>query len=300
LIANLTKLNFVPNIDPKFYLNIAISVPVNSLFDYLPEANTKLSDYELGMRISVPFGKSLKTGILISISNESTFSDKQLKPISKRLDEQSLLSEHELTLMNWAADYYHHSIGDVFAHAFPKQLRKGESAVRVFPKLFKLTKQGHALTQEDFKRSPRQATIWSRLHQASTPVEQDIFVDIEWDWKTPLKRMAEKGIVETMQHMPHITQAHRKPDFSANAAQLSAIDNVMQAPNTFHAYLLDGVTGSGKTEVYLQLIQKMLEQDKQVLVLLPEITLTPQLATRFRDLDYKLCHFFTGSEVAAK
>lgn len=273
----------MPKTDQKFYLNIAISVPVNSLFDYLPESNTIASDYELGMRLSVPFGKAQKTGVLISISEQSEFSDKRLKPIIKRLDQPSLLNKLDLKLMQWAADYYHHPMGDVFAHAFPKQLRRGEPAVELFPETFQLSEHGLSLTAEHFKRSPRQATVWSRLHYAAIPVPLETFDDIDWDWKAPMKRLIEKGIVETQRRMPRISHTPSQPDYNANSAQQAAIDSVLQTPDTFQAFLLDGVTGSGKTEVYLQLMQQMLDQDKQVLVLLPEITLTPQLAARFRD-----------------
>jgi len=266
-----------------FYLKVALAIPINRLFDYLPEAGFQLSDYAPGMRLIVPFGRNKKTGVLISCSQQSEFDAHKLKPVLQCLDTKPLLSDLDFKLMRWAADYYQHPIGDVFAHAFPKQLRLGKPAIEILPTSYQLTEAGQSLTDDSFKRSPRQALLWSKLQTTvNAPVSEAVFADLDWDWKSTVKRMIKKGLVAQSQQTlspPNTTQA---PDFLPNKAQLNAIDKVQQAGDSFQAFLLDGVTGSGKTEVYLQLISGMLANNKQVLVLLPEITLTPQLADRFR------------------
>ena len=93
--------------------------------------------------------------------------------------------------------------------------------------------------------------------------------------------MVQKQWITVSEHTARTAHATVQPSFKPNAAQQSAIDDISNT-SSFQTFLLDGVTGSGKTEVYLQLIQQAIDANKQVLILLPEITLTPQIASRFR------------------
>lgn len=267
---------------PKFYLNIAVDTPLHRVFDYLPLAQTIPSEYCAGQRVCVPFGRQQKNGVILSISSSTELTDKQLKPISERLDQQALLSAEDIKLYKWTADYYHHPIGEVFAQAMPKQIRAGKPPTIKLTTLYALSASGLALTADGLKRSPRQAALWQHLSNANSPVDSDYFSTLDWDWRAPLKSMVTKAWVTISQEQTLASKPTIAPNFSPNAEQQAAIDTIASSFDGFKTFLLDGVTGSGKTEVYLQLIQQVLTADKQVLILLPEITLTPQLASRFK------------------
>ncbi|ORU92428.1 MAG: primosomal protein N' [Cycloclasticus sp. symbiont of Bathymodiolus heckerae] len=267
---------------PKFYLNIAVDTPLHRIFDYLPIAHSNRDTYAIGQRVIVSFGRQQKTGVILAISSETTLSNKQLKPISELLDNKPLLCEQDIALYKWASDYYHHPIGEVFAQALPKQVRSTKSPTVTLATLYSLSKEGDDLHESDLKRSPRQAALWKQLQQFNNPVASDVFAELGWDWRSPLKSMVEKSWVTVSQEHVAATHQIQSPSFTPNPAQQTAIDAIAHAQDCFQTFLLDGVTGSGKTEVYLQTIQKIITTGKQVLILLPEITLTPQLAKRFK------------------
>ncbi len=150
---------------------------------------------------------------------------RRLKHVLSILDEQPLLSEELLTLLRWAAQYYHHPIGEVMAAALPGALRKG-----------RLLKTGEASGVRRGAFSP-----------APPP---------------------------SLRSLPHSS-------LSLNPAQQQAVE-VITASRGFQVFLLEGVTGSGKTEVYLRLIEQVVGRHLQALVLVPEIGLTPQLLARFQ------------------
>ncbi len=267
---------------PKFYLNIAVDTPLYRTFDYLPTQQSNRADYQLGQRALVSFGKTQKVGVIIGISSSTTLKQKQLKPITQLLDSSTLLSALDIKLFEWAADYYHHPIGEVFSQALPKQIRTGHSPSIKLRQLYCLSNSGLALEEKQLKRSPRQSSLWHLLNDAGMPLDLDSFSSLDWDWRAPLKSMIEKGWVSMSQEDIACNTTTKEPDFKPNSAQQAAINCVSKALQDFQVFLLDGVTGSGKTEVYLQLIQRVIDSGKQVLILLPEITLTPQLAERFK------------------
>ena len=267
---------------PKFYLNIVVDTPLYRIFDYLPAEQSSRPDYQTGQRVLVSFGKTQKIGVIVGIASSTVLKQKQLKPINQLLDCSPLLSAQDLKLFQWAADYYHHPIGEVFSQALPKQIRSGLSPSIKLRQLYSLSDTGLTLEQKQLKRSPRQSTLWHHLKVIGQPVDIDSFSSFDWDWRGPLKSMIEKNWVTISPEDVSTTTSTQKPGFQPNPAQQAAIDTVSEASKGFHVFLLDGVTGSGKTEVYLQLIQRVIDAGKQVLILLPEITLTPQLAHRFK------------------
>ncbi|PHS73208.1 MAG: primosomal protein N' [Cycloclasticus sp.] len=265
-----------------FYLKIAIDTPVNRLFDYLPIKQTERQSYAPGQRVIAVFGRTQKTGIIVDITNRTELSAKQLKPVKERLDNEPILSSDDIKLLTWAAHYYHQPIGEVFAQALPKKLRSGALPEESFEKLYSLSPAGKDVENSVIQRAPRQAALRQLMTTQTNPNNESLFTELEWDWKTPLKNMIEKGWVSITQSDAEQAADIIPPDFQPNKAQQTAIDAVLKNPKGFNAFLLDGVTGSGKTEVYLQLINHALSLGKQVMVLLPEINLTPQLAQRFR------------------
>ncbi len=190
---------------------VAVPTPLRKTFDYLlptGEAHPAVP----GLRVQIPFGKRDCVGVIMNITDHTTYAPQKLKPIEAILDEAPLLDAHILALARFASQYYHHPIGDVITHCLPGPLRQGKMPRRIKPL--------------------PQPTQTNNVLPTLTP-EQD-----------------------------------------------TALASILNHPNHFHVSLLQGVTGSGKTEVYLRAIEPLLAAKKQILILVPEIGLTPQIVAR--------------------
>ncbi len=203
---------------PLKILKIALPLPLRTVFDYLPEEEMDLASLQAGLRVRVPFQRRQLIGVYLETVSETTLDLKQLKPIEAVLDSSPILSPEILKLCLWAADYYHHPVGEVLAAALPAHLRQGKPP--------------------EVKRKKPAAAIPSAA----------------------------------------CTRPH-----CLNEKQAELVQAVNAAADRFSVFTVHGVTGSGKTEVYLHAIQKVLNQGKQALVLIPEINLTPQTLARFRE-----------------
>ncbi len=273
-------------VDNMKIFRVAVAVPINRLFDYLPPANVKSSQAKIGTRVRVPFGSGEKIGILLEITNTTTFKIEKLKNITEFLDDSPLLSKLDIELLHWASNYYHYPIGEVMMTAFPVLLRKGKPARLNQESCYALTDIGKTLDPETIKAAKKQQALIKLFKNSPLGLsETQISFQIE-NWQTPLKKILDKQWIKETKPLKSTdavpNQILLSSTFNANAEQQSAINSVCEALDQFKAFLLEGVTGSGKTEVYMQIIQQVLGGSKQVLVLLPEITLTPQLEERFR------------------
>ena len=232
------------------------------------------------------FGSREKTGVLVEITDTTTFKIEKLKKIKEIIDDTSLLSELDLELLQWASNYYHYPIGEVMMNAFPVLLRKGKAAKLNQESFYELTGTGKKLDPNSIIRAKKQQALIN-LFKNSPLALSGTQISFQMDnWKTPLKKILEKQWIKETEPIKAASsdpnQILSSAAFKANAEQLNAINSVCEALGRFKVFLLEGVTGSGKTEVYMQIIQQVLGSGKQVLVLLPEITLTPQLEDRFR------------------
>lgn len=262
---------------PFFVVTIALPVPLRRLFDYLP-ANTETADhYQPGQRVRVRFGSQLLTGIVITTSEQTDVPHDKLKPLLQRLDDQPLVDQHTLALCQWLAGYYHHSLGEVLELALPTMLRRGCELTEADEKVWE--KQSSSTTPE--LKGAKQQSLWQLFQQQP-----------QWSHKAlttrgytlaQLKRLAELGLIQESEQLPlpAIAEQSSQP-LPLNSEQQKAVDAIRAHLGSFKPCLLEGVTGSGKTEVYLQLIAAALQDNRQVLVLVPEIGLTPQTVGRFR------------------
>ncbi|OAI22961.1 primosomal protein N' [Methylomonas koyamae] len=264
------------DVSGKLILKVATPVPLERIFDYLPPEGCDAADLRPGSRVLVPFGRRRQVGVLLAVASDSDVAVERLKPAIAVLDPEPLLSATDLKLLHWAARYYHHPLGEVLAAAFPVALRQGRPAVLELPKAYGLTSAGRQTDLQQFSRAPKQRALLARL-QAGILAEADLA-----DCRPALKALLDKGLAERCELPPSAAVTEAEPALAANAEQQAAIASVAAALGRFSVSLLEGVTGSGKTEVYMQVIASVLAQGKQVLVLLPEISLTPQLEQRFR------------------
>jgi primosomal protein N' (replication factor Y) len=274
-------------------LRVALNSPLRSLFDYLPPDNYAPGLFAPGQRLQVPFGKSsVRTGIIISIADTTQVAKHKLKKALALLDETPLFPARHLQLIEWASHYYHHPLGDVVFTSIPSSLRKGKAAKLKQEVIWRLTTHGKTyqgkLDPDELSRAKKQLAIFQFIKQHQNGVSQTHIKDKFENARTPLKELSLKNLIEKT------TAATEKPDESVscqndnawtlkpNREQQNAIDQIINASTAYHAFLLNGVTGSGKTEVYLHLIRHILVSGKQVLVLIPEIGLTPQFIDRIR------------------
>jgi primosomal protein N' (replication factor Y) len=266
-------------------LRLAIPSPLRRHFDYLPPMgmdDNEVARLQPGQRLRVPFGRRTVTGYLLDIVGASDLPKASLKPVLDVLDPAPLLPPTLLSLCRWAADYYQHPPGEVLNAAFPRILREGKPHRPLGIPAWRLTVKGRGLTAGALARSPRQAQALAILQAvdsapAKTLVEQGISPAI-------LRQMQVKELVERCSVPLAQRQATTTgPGLSLNSEQAAALSALLAARDGFSCHLLEGVTGSGKTEVYLQLIADCLGRGKQVLVLIPEIGLTPQTLSRFRE-----------------
>ena len=260
-------------------LHIAVPSPLYRFFDYRAPAHVDVAQLQPGMRVRVPFGRTERVGVLLAVSDRSEVPANKLKPIRDVLDDAPILPADLLALLQWASRYYRHPIGEAMATALPVLLRQGHRGRIEGVREWSLTDAGRALEAESLKRAPRQLALLQQLrrHPAGLPREA-----LEVTAQT-LRAVVEKGWVEErlrpcLETIP--AQADSPPPL--NTGQAEAVAAVVAALGRYAAFLLEGVTGSGKTEVYLQIIAACLALDRQVLVLVPEIGLTPQLVSRFR------------------
>ncbi|KJR32571.1 primosomal protein N' [Vibrio navarrensis] len=259
---------------------VALPVPLDKQFDYLvPNHLFPI----IGGRVSVPFGRQTLVGIVTALVQESDFPREQLKSVKAVLDSQPLWPASVYSLLQWCSQYYQHPLGETLHNALPAALRKGKAADFATLQEWQLTEQGKSQLMQDFGRAVKQARVMKML--ADGPVSHQRFLDEEIS-STVLKALEEKGWIESQDKTPQvqawgeaIENENDKPKL--NQEQAIAIATV-QCQTSFASFLLEGVTGSGKTEVYLNLIKPILAQGRQALVLVPEIGLTPQTINRFR------------------
>ncbi|SHJ31966.1 replication restart DNA helicase PriA [Malonomonas rubra DSM 5091] len=259
--------------------DIAVNAPLKQLFSYLVPAEM-VEKVAVGKRVKVPFGRRTSTGFILLTRQGSS---KGLKKISTLLDEEPLLTPELITLLRWAADYYCHPIGQVIRNALPAGLGSDKTQTRIlYEPVYRLLKR------EPLPRGQKQQELLKLIaEEEKTPLSR-----IRQEFSTPhssLNRLVEQGYLEVceqeIQRDPFLYEKITEDKcLTLNNDQKNAVKSVSDSleKNSFSPYLLHGVTGSGKTEVYLQSVEKCLNLKRQALILVPEIALTPQLVARFR------------------
>ncbi len=276
-------------------LRVALPVPLSRLFDYRPPAGGALP--AVGARVRVPFGRRRLTGLVMSHAAGSELPPERLKRAEAVLDERALLDDDALWLVQFAADYYHHPVGESVATALPAVLRQGEALHPTATVCRATADGGNADIDALERRAPKQAELLRHLLDAGDDgVLHAQLDDMLANWRRAYAALRDKGLATSEERRasdrrpPVELDATPGPDL--NDAQRDAVDAV-RAADGFGAFVLDGVTGSGKTEVYLHLIADCIARGEQALVLVPEIGLTPQLVARFRErlgVDPELLH----------
>jgi len=258
-------------------LQVALPVPLPNLFDYLaPPGTPEIAE---GTRVLVPFGRKKMVGVVVGSTGTSEVPAERLLPILEVLDGgEPLLDSKLIELLRWCWMYYKHAPGDVIASALPPALRKAKGKLPGPPLHYYLTGAGRERLELPPGRARVQFEMLSAL--AAGPLSGAMLSGIGSQWRKTLSALFEQGWVESEPTPPAQPQISPGPTLIPD--QQEAVDSMLASLGKFSCHLLDGVTGSGKTEVYMHLLEKVLSEGKQALVLVPEIGLTPQLLRRFR------------------
>lgn len=305
-------------------VRVALPVPLYRCFDYLPIAPINLSNPSepttnilpsIGSRVQVPFGRRTLVGVVIAhvSADDSDIAIDKLKAIDAVLDASPILDAQMISFAKWLAAYYHYPLGDVLAVMLPSFIRQGKPMLRLSrhwrlqADVLKLI-DTHGIQALDnvSSRAKKQLKLinWLALYKHHGTSE-DVLMLEGFDRPT-LKTLHDKALIESFEEQPSPPKPVRllKLPLPLNAEQQQAVDAVLSVyadteqagiSSRYQGFLLNGVTGSGKTEVYLQAMQTALQAGQQVLILVPEIGLTPQTKARFAHrFAARLCLLHSG------
>jgi primosomal protein N' (replication factor Y) len=263
-------------------LHIALPVPLPRLFDYRPPAGADADDDDwtswIGRRVRVPFGARELVGVVAATGTGSA-QGAELRDALACLDDAPLLDGELWESLRWLARYTHAPLGEVLTTALPAALRRGDPLPDTRTWAWRLTEAG-ATARGGLRAGTRPRRLADLLH--ADALDEDALDAQLDDWRAAARALAKRGLAERIAVPASEIAPAPQAGPQANDEQAAAIDALRVAPG-FAPMLLDGVTGSGKTEVYLRAIaERCLAHGKQALVLVPEIGLTPQLLARFR------------------
>ena len=292
-----------PMTAPESILQVAVPTPVRRRFDYLlPQPGWTSLPVQPGVRVRVPFGRTTAIGVVVGVAATSAIDVARLKRVHEVIDAEPLLDQATLKLLLWASNYFQHPVGEVVAGTLPRLLRFGRAPKAKRSVHYAATAAGErafAGTPGEegvgaLARAPVQAHLLG-LMLAGGSVSETALAAEHREWRRPLRGLIAKGLVEPRDGPPRAAGKAGKAGVTGqtgvdddavrpdpNADQQRAVDALRASLGTFRPFVLEGVTGSGKTEVYLRVIEEVVAGGRQALVLIPEIGLTPQLLARFQ------------------
>ena len=286
------------------YADLILPLPLQGTFTYAVPASMQ-SAVRVGMRVLVPFGRS-KTylGIVARLHDERP-QGYEVKSVAQLMDSEPIITPQQLQLWQWIADYYLAPIGDVYKAALPAGLKaedgyrpKTETYIRLTPAYQNEAALHVALNV--LARAPKQLEAFveylalsgwdqmdgGRMMGEVGEITREELLNASHASATTLQLLEKRGMLETYEvevgRLNHGGDYHPELIKPLNSAQQTAYNSILMSMMKRPVTLLHGVTSSGKTEIYIHLIQQALERKEQVLYLLPEIALTVQMMQRLK------------------
>ena len=253
-------------------IKVILNLPIYKSFNYVVPEHFK--DLTIGMRIEVPFGAKKLIGITITepaIRNLSNNKYK-LKNISRVIDEKPIITNEIFKICKWSADYYQHPLGQVIFSSLPSKIKKGGDLEIKENEVF-LLKVSKKTNDEYFKNKPAQHRLFKKIEN-SGPVRSDIIGPSSLIKILLSNGLIEKSLIDN--------KKIKTKKIGLNEEQNNAYKIITKKISSFQAFLIEGVTGSGKTELYIRIAKDIVNKKGQVLIIVPEINLTPQTINRFK------------------
>jgi len=269
----------VKDADNPLILQVALASRLRQTFDYLAPAQGGPAA-QPGMRALVPLGRRRVVGFVMGLAADSALPAARLKRAVELLDPDPLWDEATFGLLAWAAQYYHHPPGEVLSAAVPAAIREGAPASAEIT-MWQLSAAGIEGLADRPRLGQRQRELVERLRAGPAAAPELTTLGLG----DALRGLARRGWLESFGAAappPQAGSGSRAAPVPTDA-QRQACGAIAESLGGYAAWLLHGVTGSGKTEVYLSLIERVLAAGRSALVMVPEIALTPQLVSRFRD-----------------
>jgi primosomal protein N' (replication factor Y) len=261
--------------DKQKFLKVAIDVPVNQLFDYLPNEDS----FSIGQYVTIPFGRRKMIGVICEISLNSNIHPSKLKSVIN-VDPEIIFDTQMFKLLTFVSKYYHYPIGQTIMSVVPSRLKKNLNQIRQFELIYQATEK---LTKEFIKQLPVRQLRIRKVAEALLigDIRQKDVMKLVSNWSECINQLETYGCLKSKKYEPKAYVS--KVEIPSLNEEQKIVINAIANKKGYQASLIFGITGSGKTEVYMQLIEHSLKELKtQALILVPEINLTPQLENRFR------------------
>ena len=262
---------------------MALPVPLRRHYDYVIGENFRQVEFLPGTRVSVPFGRRKdQVGMVLGVVDQTPLQPDKLKSVSNVIDYEPLISPRHFELLCWAADYYHHPVGEVLFSTIPGLLRQGKALERGYDEVFAVSAEGREIEPGD--NAPAQKSLLRLLRTFPGGLTRQELRTKHAQYARPLKALLEKGLVIRVRAgvTGSVSAETEDRGFVLNQWQIQAVDSITANTDAHQTHVLQGITGSGKTEVYIEAVRRVIEQNRQALILVPEIGLTTQFIDRLK------------------